>query len=137
MRFIEDDDALTLHRLGDQLRDLGIQQVLVVVHDDVRKRDHVTREKVGAPALALAKLLELFERVYTRGEQRVGSLSLERLEVLAEFDARVADGRRRRRGRSRASPRMATRLFVLAATARPRRTWMFAGAGDAALLAAT
>lgn len=64
MCLVEHDDALALHRLGDELRDLGVEQVLVVVHHHVGERDDVPSQEVWAPALRLAQLFDLLERVH-------------------------------------------------------------------------
>ena len=79
VRLVEDDDALALHRARDELRDLRVEEVLVVVHDDVGERDHVTREEVRAPPLRPPEALELLERVHAGLQRRVGPLLLELL----------------------------------------------------------
>ena len=55
----------------NKLRDLWVDDVVVVVDDDVAKLDHVPRGKVRAPLILLPELVELFERVYTPGSRRL------------------------------------------------------------------
>ena len=45
---------------------LGIQHVLVVIHDHIGKSQHVASQKVGTPALLASKDSQILKGIHTR-----------------------------------------------------------------------
>jgi hypothetical protein len=55
MRFVEHDNRVRREVLADKVADLGVEQVLVAVDDDVGMIDEMAGSKVGTPAVLLAQ----------------------------------------------------------------------------------
>lgn len=66
---IEDDNTLPLHLPGDDHGDLGVEQVLVAVHDHIGISDHLPGQEVGAPPFLAAEGAEVAEGVDAGGEE--------------------------------------------------------------------
>eukprot|EP00982_Pelagococcus_subviridis_P011619 31103-Pelagococcus_subviridis.AAC.9 len=95
VRLVEHHDALLLELPAHQAAHLGIEQVLIVVHDDVAALDHVPRGEVRAPAFRSSELPQIREGVHPRGKHRVRALPLVVLEELAQLRRRLLPARER------------------------------------------